>query len=417
VALLVLAAMIRDASFYLMLFLLLPLAVHRSLTGAGARVAAHLGLAVLLAGAAIGLDAIVYAHDDGWRLHREYNRVRSELHDRVNPAYGSLTRSSFDAVGWSENDLRMFSSWFFAHRSVFSLQKLASLRGELESASHLGARYRGARRLAGQVAGTGSYALLALASLALSAALAIGGGRAFPLLVLGVAASALAAGAYLALLWRLPERVALPILFAASASFLFAVPPGPPEARPRSRAALLGASLLVALGLALHAPHLLAIEREGRRELRAFEQILARLTAGLGAGDRRPVFVVWGAALPYESVSPLCPPPALSALQTIPLSWSTHSPLYETMLRKHGIEDLHTALFRRDELYLIVPPGVLGYYEQFVREHYGQELSFERRWIAVPHLAPWGRMKGLHVVKPIASERAATGMRLEPRAR
>ena len=106
--------------------------------------------------------------------------------------------------------------------------------------------------------------------------------------------------------------------------------------------------------------------------------------------------------MPIESASPLSPSSDLTALQAIPLSWTTNSPLYAATLRRYGIEDLHTALYQRDDLHLIVPPGVLAFYQQFVKEHYGENLSFRRTWIDVPHEATWGRVPGLEVVKPTA---------------
>lgn len=402
VSLVVLAAMIRDSAFYLMLFLLLPAALHRALTGGGARAVSHLWLALMISGAAIALDAHVYARDDGWQRHREYNEVRSVLHDLVNPDYDARTRPVLEQIGWSENDLRMFRSWFFADGELYSLEKLQALREGLRPVSGLGSRYRGIRRLASQVSGARTFFYLSLANVVLAGVLATGRGRSFLLLALGVGAAGLAAGSYLALLWRLPERVLLPMLFAVNASIFFAASADPPPSRRRSIARGSVLLLMMAAGLLPHASHLIAIDRENRRELRAFEQILGRLAADFGGPERRPVFVVWGAALPIESASPLATSSDLAALQTIPLSWTTNSPLYAATLRRYGIEDLHTALYQRDELHLIVPPGVLELYQRFVIQHYGENLSFRRTWIDVPHEASWGRVPGLEVVKPIA---------------
>ena len=402
VTLVVLAAMIRDSAFYLMLFLLLPTVLHRSLTGGGTRVVSHFGLALLISGAVIALDAHVYARDDGWRRHREYNEVRSILHDLVNPDYDVRTRPILEQIGWSENDLRMFRSWFFSDRELYSLEKLQSLREGLRPMSGLGAGYRGIHRLASKVSGARTFFYVSLASVVLAGTLAMRRGRSFLLLALGVGAAGLAAGCYLALLWRLPERVLLPILWAVNASIFLAATADPLPARRWSIARGSVLLLMMAAALLPHASHLNAINRENRRELRAFEQILGRLAAEFGGSERRPVFVVWGAALPIESASPLSTSSDLSALQTIPLSWTTNSPLYAATLRRYGVEDLHTALYQRDELYLIVPPGVLAFYQQFVKEHYGENLSFRRTWIDVPHEASWGRVLGLEVVKPTA---------------
>jgi hypothetical protein len=390
VSLVVLAAMIREGAFYLMLFLLLPVGLHRALTGGRARALSHLGLALSISGAAIAFDAHVYARDEGWRRHREYNEVRSVLHDRVDPAYDAHTRPVLEQIGWSENDLRMFRSWFIADPELYSLGRLQSLREGLRPQSGLGARYRGIRRLAFQVSGARTFFYLSLANAALAGALAMGRRGSLLLLALGLGAAGLASGSYLALLWRLPERVLLPMLLAVNASVFFATSADPLPARGRSVAdggVRMLMLMMIAAGLLPHAGHLNAIDRENRRELRAFEKILGRLAADFGGPERRPVFVVWGAALPIESASPLSAPSALAALQTIPLSWTTNSPLYAETLRRYGVEDLHTALYQRDDLYLIVPPSPRS------TSNSGATL---RREVCSPHLidvlheASWG---------------------------
>jgi hypothetical protein len=405
VALVLAAAMIRESAAYLVLFALAPLAVQRVCTAGGSRTAAYLALALVLAGGAVALDRHLYSREPGWQQHRAYNGVRSELHDRMTLDYAQMQRR-FDEVGWSQNDQRMFSSWFFAEPAVYSLEKLETLRDALRGEQGFGSRFRGLGPLAAQLEGARSFFAVALMIVVVAATHATRRLR-WVLLAVCSGAAAFSASAYLALLWRLPERVLLPILLAFSASILFSAcrtsAASPPTRAIRGWWGGLLAALLAAL-LFHHGKYHLELDATNRHELRAFEQILHHLQADFGGADGRPVFVVWGAALPYESLSPLSAGRDLARLDTIPLSWTTHSPFYETILDNHGISDIHTALFERDDLYLVVPPGTLGFYARFIEEHYGKSVSFQTTRIPVPHRASWGRVRWLSVVKAVSSK-------------
>jgi hypothetical protein len=401
VALVLAAAMVRESALYLMGVVLAPVVLHRLTTNGGRRAAEALALAFFLAGVAILFDAQAHANDPGWQRYRAYNEVRSDLHDLMTLDYDARTQPLLEEIDWSANDLAMFAAWFFAEPDVYSLEKLETLRDGLAREQAFGSRFLGMRRLSARLAGTRSYFVIALSSLALAAVLLTRWrDRA---LIAATLVLAVGAGAYLALIWKLPERVLLPILFAVSASAFFVASRGHVEgAATRARTLLRGVlALLLAIALAQHARLLAHIDTTNHQQLQAFAKILKQLKTGLGADVPRPVFLVWGAALPYESVSPFSVWRDLATLETIPLGWSTHSPTYEATLRRHGIEDIHTALLERDALHLVVAPGTLELYQRFMQEHYARDVSFRVKRIEVPYRASWGRVSGVNVVKPV----------------
>ncbi len=69
-----------------------------------------------------------YDHDPGWRAFNQFDKERVEFQDYRITEYTDRTKPYFDSVGWTQNDYRMFLSWYYTDAEVFSAEKVRELK-------------------------------------------------------------------------------------------------------------------------------------------------------------------------------------------------------------------------------------------------------------------------------------------------
>jgi hypothetical protein len=120
--------------------------------------------------------------------------------------------------------------------------------------------------------------------------------------------------------------------------------------------------------------------RRSRERIKISNQ-LYDLLAALDAADDK-LFICWAATFPYEALRPLDSLNRMSDVHLLVLGWPQKTPLHQRMKDRFKIADLAEAIYSRNDLYLIAHPHYLGLYEEYVREHFGVELTYETKRFA-----------------------------------
>jgi hypothetical protein len=83
------------------------------------------------------------------------------------------------------------------------------------------------------------------------------------------------------------------------------------------------------------------------------------------------LFVIWGAAFPYEEYQlPTQAAPVTSNMQILGLGVGNHEPFVQNRLKSFGIHDLYQAFYTRDDVFLIYDKRLTKLLRQYIWEHY-----------------------------------------------
>jgi len=359
------SSLIRWRSLQAVVLLAIPLVgwTLRRIPWRRQAVFAGAALAVVLTGSVF--QAAYYAGDADRHDYRAYNAVRGGLHGSTGLA-DTGDPAVLAAVGWSENDLAMFDSWFLTDEDRYDLTALRALDDAIGSSVR---SLRSAARVAAGHADAPLEIVRLLLVTALLAAAALSGRRARRMGLATAVWFTLVVGA-LILFSRLPPRVAVPILGFLALSLLLL--PGTsgllPERGDRLRRGI--AVLVIAAGVASVGVGLMAArDRSSAHEHAAHRlEVIARDLPALDPGG---LFVSWGVQLPLSAALPLERGP-LHELPLVTLGWQQHSPMHRSWLEQHGIDDLYLAIGSREDVYLPLGADRLGtLYLRYLEEHYG----------------------------------------------
>jgi hypothetical protein len=401
--LLVLSSLVRREVFYPVIGMAIPtcglaaIGGRKPLAGMIASLSVIVG-AVAISAACWEFNNAHYDSDRGWRDFYEYNKLRVKFNDEAWVRYSPETEHLFQEVNWSENDFEMLSAWFFDNETRYSQE---ALRHVLEKYPWRESRISGDMFVKSALAVFLDQESLAL-FLALPILLYCTERRALNYAIIAVAlAMACVLIAYLILFSKTPpSRVYVPTLafplavtacLAHGSSFLpperfrtwlrmvFTQPSGWRRALriPLTKCLAAAVVLMMCLGVAKGT---YGQYRRSRERIKISTQLYDLLAALDAAHDK--LFVCWAATFPYEALRPLDSLQAMSDVHLLVLGWPQKTPLHQRMKDRFKIADLAEAIYSRNDLYLIAHPHYLGLYEEYVREHFGVELTYETKRFA-----------------------------------
>ena len=133
------------------------------------------------------------------------------------------------------------------------------------------------------------------------------------------------------------------------------------------------------------------------------DTLLAEALSGSRAADRqngelrtalaqlKPVpsqtFVAWSTLFPYEAILPLERHEYLKDFRVVAVAAFNQSPVQHRMLAAQSIDDLHRALFEREEVFLISRYGEAFHGKlltKYLAEHYGVAVTLTSALILPP---------------------------------
>ena len=124
IVLLLLSGLIRENVFYALLLLWLPLILYKSFAVKSFQMLIPLVIAVIIFYLANLYDTNYYYQNPDWKFYSQYNSLRANLTDYPHFDYNENTMQVYEAVGWSETNVRMFRAWSFADIEIFPIEDL-----------------------------------------------------------------------------------------------------------------------------------------------------------------------------------------------------------------------------------------------------------------------------------------------------
>jgi hypothetical protein len=330
----------------------------------------------ILVGGGYAFDRIYVSLHPDWNAYYAFNQVRGVIQDTPRADWQNIGGVLPD-VGWSKNDYKMFREWFFLDRKVYSYSKLQYL------AEHA---YGAQRNLASALQqyidlhhivndnGTPVY-LLIIAATWMLALFQRRLRRAIPMLAALIASPLLL---ILYLVWR--ERVPLHVWY----SFLVAIELlglcalswhanvskfyAPAETTERfSRAAAFIFLVMISVSLAVVLNHASIATKSNLAKESRYHEILADLDALEVQGKIPANSLILSPmnGIPVEWSNPLILD--WPKVQYFQMEWLTFSPIYDSVLRNHGVQSLPAEIYQKDNIYLITQTDLIPAILEFMK--------------------------------------------------
>jgi len=316
-----------------------------------------------------------------WNTYYLYNQTRSMLHDT--PRLSNI-ETLYQKVGWSQNDLVMFTHWFFPDAKTYSLenlQQLINIIPDKRSSLFITPRILLDRLLHPQALPD----MMMIVAIELAASVFGLGKRNQVLPFLALAAVFLLLGWFLVWSLKLPTRVLLSLLAAVSIDGLFLFDwtglleqpsVGSPLAG-RSSGRYFGYCLWLLGFAAVGIVTVQGIQMSGvnRKEQTAYDQIMGDLKSLQAQGkiQENALIVSPESGIPIEWSDPMIL--ELPEIEYLPMGWLTFSPAYESVLMQYGTGSLPSELYRTKNVYLLTHTNIMFGVLQFIREHAGISVS------------------------------------------
>ena len=366
------------------MFLALALVLSSLVFCAGSFKLKNLILALAVTGGLVAgsyvFDRLYVQSSPEWNTYYLYNQTRSMLHDTprlVN--IGTL----YQKVGWSQNDLVMFTHWFFPDVKTYSLEHLQYLVKIVPNTrTNL---FITLRIFVGSLLEPATIPYLMMIAAIWLAAWVYRARKRTLLPLLTLTAISFGLGVFLAWSMKLPARVLLSLLAALSIDGLFIldwtgsfeqqVASTSLRNRSFSRYAkyCIGLFMLAAVGLVTFQS--IQAARVYITRQAAYERILADLEdlQNQGKIEENALIVSPASGIPIEWSNPMIL--ELPRIQYLPMGWLTFSPVYESVLKQFGNGSLPDELYQKRNVYLLTRPNLMFGVRQFIREHAGIQVT------------------------------------------
>jgi len=300
-----------------------------------------------------------------------FNELKSRFIDWNYITYNDDTKRIFDKVGWSKNDFFMFSSWFFADKELFSIEKIREIADNFP-------KYNTNISI-GYVAGTFIKKLyLMILPIIVSIFFIIY----VPLNkqnILAIAASFLLVGTimlYLIVFLKLPLRVYHPMFSYLAILCLYLTSNNKLTIATKNKfiKTLLCSMTFIVVLISIY--KISNISKYNIEKNQRFREDLIKLRP-----TKDQLYVVWGASLPYTSILPFESYDYLQNFKYISLGSRLRTPIAEKRMREYGVKDIYRDLYSKDNIFLIINNLRYAYlYSQYVLEHYGIKVQFKTRY-------------------------------------
>jgi hypothetical protein len=376
----VIGSLIRiEAALLVVLLLLAPLGLKARSFNIKNLTIAVVATGVLVASCVL-FDRFYVSSSPAWSSYYQYNQARSNLHDtpRLAQIDGAIQK-----VGWSQNDLVMFTHWFFPDPATYSLAHLQVLV-ESVPAVHTDWIATWEVLLRGLLAPDAFPYILLCAAIWLAAwRSSVAKHTLLPMSALTV----IFIGIAYCLEWtaKLPDRVLMSMLASTVVIGLavldWSIEDTMANASPASRSLLAPWAgsyitiLLVTAAAVLVAVQTVETSRLHLEQQIAYRQILFDLNdlQEDGIVQKVALIVSPSSGIPLEWSNPLVLD--LPTIQYLPLGWLTFSPAYEAVLHQYGVVSLPAGFWLKDNIYLMTRSNLMYGIRKFIREHGGPNTT------------------------------------------
>lgn len=324
-----------------------------------------------------------YKHYDkscGWKGFLEFNRTRTEFNDYHRAKYDEPTKQCFERVNWSRNDYEMLMRWGFADGEVFSHDKLTKIMSccklKFNKSVDLKSTFEAIGRNFERLWPRAWFIIILLWYL-------IG----FDLIsksffAISVALSTLSC--WFLTLIVLSSYFKLPIwVFGPSSAFIcwLVLLVYPERVTPGARLPRAVQIARCVVGLVLFVLTVLSVCEYSKlsKQVTASNEALRSCLSALQPQPDQ-LFVSWGGNFPFEAILPFEDQSYLKKIRLASLGALNQSPVQTRMLQRFGVFDLMSALFEKDNIFIIGKTRIhrdYDLYRTYVQEHYGRNVELK----------------------------------------
>ncbi|MBI4689201.1 MAG: hypothetical protein HY754_02870 [Nitrospirae bacterium] len=375
--LLLLSALIRINSFYLILILSVPLFSINIMKHSNKKILTEYLIFLLsvfiLSAAAQGYNKYYYKQDKDWNdFYERINLIALNFIDNKNAVYNMETKHIFDKANWSVNDFLMLRSCFYADPELYGKQKLEQILSNFKPYKYYMTKKSFFNAFIdifqNKVVWTILFVLLIFVSYSNNKR------NIFPKIVL----TAILVGTliiYLIIFKKVPERAYLPMFSFIAFISLFHI-----DGSIGFSGKLFGKTFRDSIRMILPVIGFLSLlsvlngyYKEGQlNDLKnqAIKQAIKNLNP---TPDK--VFVVWGTNFPYEFFSPFDNLNIYFSKFNI-LTTVSNNPINAEMMKEFGINDIYRSLYEQKNVFLISNILCNSLFRQYVKEHYFRDIEF-----------------------------------------
>jgi hypothetical protein len=383
--LILISSLLRMDAMYLVLLTILPpaLLLHRVMDWR--RLVPALAFTSLMVAGCYAFNKVYVGLHPDWNSYYAYNGVRSMIFDTPRAHIENIEEALPD-VGWSGNDYTLFINLFFPDQKVFSssnLQYLVDHVSDRESSLNNAflAYFRFHHIFNARDAFPYFLVIAATWFLALMHP---------PLRKSIPALSVLAAGALLLVLYLVWKRnVPLHVWYSFLATIgIFGLcilgwnankaeleTPTGQKILAWAIPSVLFVATSVALILVLYWASLTTKENIAKQS--AYQQMLSDLDSLQAEGRIVPNALIISPAvgIPIEWSNPLFV--SWPNVQYFQMEWLTFSPVYDDVLREHGVQSLPAGFYEKNNIYLMTKKSLIPSVIQSIKEHEGVAVKAE----------------------------------------
>ncbi|MHB8880759.1 MAG: hypothetical protein ACYC69_04505 [Thermodesulfovibrionales bacterium] len=378
--LLLLAALIRPDSFYLVVLMAVPLSLVKiTMSEDRKRSVQHFiyGVCVLLVSlAAIYYNTYYYARDKGWNGFYERIALVSNFVNDGKAVMTEGTKPIFEDVHWSRNDYWMLMYWFFEDGELYSKNNMQQILSHFkEYKIYADMNYVKANILE-VMKNRSVWIILCIFFISLffvekrkQAYVSIG----FTFLL------ALGLIVFLILFKRIPERTYLAMFSFAAGTVLFYIQETRVLPRELSIAKIPDSlNTKEVLLIILVIIQLIVISgRYDESRVNKYKNSIMKQTVAQFNSDRSSLYVIWGASFPYEFFSPFDNlGTELASFRMLGINTLSNTPINAKVMAENQMKDVYKDLYEKDNLYLISNPYLNILYKQYVKEHHNKVVDF-----------------------------------------
>lgn len=367
IILLIISGLIRINAFYLVIGLSAVIFILKFLEKPSLVIPIFLVIILILVGLCSQFDKNYYQRNEDWGSYLEYNKLRGKIHGYSYFAYNDTTKSVYNDVGWSKNDVDMFKSWFFSDLEVYSKEKLEYVvsnikveRGIKEIFTTLKDSFTNLYVIAKWF--TGYFLIITI--------LVIGRNR--NKYFFSVLFTAFLISIYLSYFGWIPHRVFFPIIFFVNmiAAFFICTGNNIPFKKLTSNIIIRITALIICITLAAFIFTLTSnITKINKVRHQEFESAIEKIA------DEDKIYVYWGDTGLCDKTILFSIPQKKDKLNIIQMGWMTYSPHYYQILEKFSIDNIYEAIVKRDDIFIICPENKLELFYKFMAEHYNKSVT------------------------------------------
>ncbi len=303
-----------------------------------------------------------YQKDPKWAFYIQYNKLRPEISDYPQKKYSESTKDVYRIVGWSENDVKMYKSWFFSDLELYSLEKVQYIVDSISNDNGPKETFDVWKKAFNDL--NLKIRIFTIFFLIVLIIEAIKNRNKY---LLFTTIPPFIISLYFSYTNRLPNRLFIPLIFFTiltsaffKSDFVFLT-----ALKSKKKTFML---ISLAVCIIIFSSIFITTSIASRTNFEKQEEFNEKISR---MKEHDFIYVRWGAAPLHDKKISFTIPENLKGLKYIQQGWLQHSPIYNEILLKYSIENIYTDIILRNDIRVLCTKDQGKLLKIFIEEHYG----------------------------------------------